>query len=288
MYFLKRDPLYDSEKVYEIRRKDLKTNVPITNADMEKVEGIPIRNMRGMSPSIAKNGFCCMNLETGLQPEDFQKRPKIIDEYLPQLTQAVKASLGADRIQMYDFIVSLFPSPEQAQAQANLSQRRKRHPDFPIRHGNIDGDAQPASSVHIDETQEDAKRIMQKINPAEFSLLSKLRWQLLIAWHPLRGPGRDWPLAVCDARSVKVDADLQPCDLIHPKHISEEYKVHYAPEQKWYYLRDQMPNEVFLLLQADSEGSTGVPHCAFPNPESADTDSFRESFDVRLLVFYEN
>lgn len=33
--------------------------------------------------------------------------------------------------------------------------------------------------------------------------------------------------------------------------------MHYAEAQKWYYLKDQMPNEVFLLLQADSEGSTG-------------------------------
>jgi hypothetical protein len=130
-----------------------------------------------------------------------------------------------------------------------------------------------------DETQADAKRILQKINPTEFSSLSKRRWELLMyvflspsitkprdkelislnsAWHPLRGPVRDWPLAVCDARSVNVDADLQPCDLVHTKHISEEYKVHYAPEQKWYYIKDQMPNEVFLLRQANSEGSTGL------------------------------
>ncbi|KAJ3544431.1 hypothetical protein NM208_g3055 [Fusarium decemcellulare] len=240
MYFLRRDPLYDSEKVYEIRRKELKAGIPRTNADLEKVEGICIQNMRGMNPSLAEHGFCCMNLDTNLQPEDFQNESRIVEEYFPKLTQAVKASLGADRIQIYDFI------------------RRKRHPDFPKRVGNIDGVSQPATSAHIDETQADAKRVLQKINPTEFSSLSKMRWQVLIAWHPIRGPVRDWPLAVCDRRSVNVGADLQPCDLIHPNHISEEYKVHYATEQKWYYLQDQMPNEVFLLLQADSEGSTGL------------------------------
>jgi hypothetical protein len=109
MYFLKRDPLYNSEKVYEIRRKNLKTSVPITNADMEKVEGIPIHNLRGMNPSIEEHGFCCMNLETTLQPEDFQERSKIVDEYLPQLSKAVKAKLGTDRIQIYDFIVFRYP-----------------------------------------------------------------------------------------------------------------------------------------------------------------------------------
>lgn len=46
-----------------------------------------------------------MNLDTGLQPEDFQDRTKIVEEYLPKLAEAVKASLGAERIQIYDFIV---------------------------------------------------------------------------------------------------------------------------------------------------------------------------------------
>jgi len=31
-----------------------------------------------------------------------------------------------------------------------------------------------------DETQADAKRILQKINPTESSSLSKLRWQVLM------------------------------------------------------------------------------------------------------------
>ena len=108
MYFLKRNPLYGSEKVYEIRRKEFPSGIPRTNATLEKIEGIPIQNLRGMNPSLEKHGFCCMNLDTGLQPEDFQDRTKIVEEYLPKLAEAVKASLGAERIQIYDFIV--YPS----------------------------------------------------------------------------------------------------------------------------------------------------------------------------------
>lgn len=33
---------------------------------------------------------------------------------------------------------------------------------------------------------------------------------------------------------------------------------------------------------------TGVPHSAFPHPESVATDRLRESVDVRMLVFYED
>ena len=106
--FLQRDPLYDSEKPYEHRREDW-PNVPPTNAKMERLEDIPIHNMRGMDLSIATHGFFCMNLRTGLSPEDFQQSSKIVEEYFPQLTQALKASLNADRIQIYDFTVYLLP-----------------------------------------------------------------------------------------------------------------------------------------------------------------------------------
>ena len=45
-----------------------------------------------MDVSLAKQGLCCMNLETNLQAEDFQKASKVVGEYLPRLTRAVKAS----------------------------------------------------------------------------------------------------------------------------------------------------------------------------------------------------
>ena len=108
--FLERDPLYDSEKPYEHRRDDW-TDVPTTNAKMERLDDIPIQNMRGRDLSIATNGFFCLNLETGLSAEDFQQSSKIVEEYFPRLTQALKASLNADRIQIYDFTVRLLPRP---------------------------------------------------------------------------------------------------------------------------------------------------------------------------------
>ena len=81
---------------------------------------------------------------------------------------------------------------------------------------------------------------------------------VISAWKPVRGPVRDWPLALCDVRSINPDADLRACDVIEPTHTSEEYCVHYAPEQRWYYLKDQMPNEIWVMLQSDSDGAIGL------------------------------
>ena len=80
---------------------------------------------------------------------------------------------------------------------------------------------------------------------------------------PIRGPVRDWPLALCDVRTVNPGADLQACDIIDPDFVSEEYLLHHAPEQKWCYLKDQMPNEVWVMLQTDSDGSIGL-YCRSP------------------------
>ena len=39
---------------------------------------------------------------------------------------------------------------------------------------------------------------------------------VLSVWKPLKGPVQDWPLAMCDPRSIKPETDLEPCDLVYP------------------------------------------------------------------------
>ena len=106
MYFLKRAALYNTEKVYEIRSNDFPT-VPRTNMLLEKVDGIPIRNVRGEHCSLETHGFFCLRLDSTLVAEDFQQQSNITGIYLPQLTRAIEASLNANRIQIYDYTVCL-------------------------------------------------------------------------------------------------------------------------------------------------------------------------------------
>lgn len=74
----------------------------------------------------------------------------------------------------------------------------------------------------------------------------------------MKGPLRDWPLTLCDVRTIDPDTDLQPCDEIDPNEIAETYSVHYKPRQRWCYLKDQMPNELWIFLQADSNRDIGM------------------------------
>ena len=70
-------------------------------------------------------------------------------------------------------------------------------------------------------------------------------------WKPLRGPLRDWPLALCDLSSVLADDTLE-ADNVFTNRVVESMQVHYAETQKWYYLQDQEPSELLIFQQADS------------------------------------
>ena len=50
--------------------------------------------------------------------------------------------------------------------------------------------------------------------------------------------------------------------MIDPAFVFEEYLLHHAHEQEWCYLKDQMPNEVWMMLQNDLEGSIGLYRCS--------------------------
>lgn len=109
-------------------------------------------------------------------------------------------------------------------------------------------------------------------------------------WHPLRGPLVDWPLALCDAQTVDFANDTMAGDVVDRNQFFENTQVHFNEGQVWYYLSRQMPDELILFKNADSEeplGATpGVPHASFDNPLRTDADFRRESIEMRVLVLW--
>ena len=77
-------------------------------------------------------------------------------------------------------------------------------------------------------------------------------------WHPLRGPLVDWPLALCDASSVDFASDTVPGDVVDRSDFFENTQVHYSAEHNWYWLRDQMPNELLVFINADCRFERGA------------------------------
>jgi hypothetical protein len=62
----------------------------------------------------------------------------------------------------------------------------------------------------------------------------------------------DWPLALCDARSVDPGTDLIPCDVVAREGYGENLQVYHNSNFKWYYLSNMSSSEVIIFRQADT------------------------------------
>lgn len=87
----------------------------------------------------------------------------------------------------------------------------------------------------------------------------------------MKGPVRDWPLALCDAKSVDPLNDLETADVVYQDHVEENYQAYYNENQKWLYISDQQPSEVLVFRCADSmedkvgPGQLRLQHCSRTN-----------------------
>lgn len=106
---------------------------------------------------------------------------------------------------------------------------------------------QPAPLVHVDQTPKASHNRVHYHLPSEAPELVKHRFQIINLWRPIRVPAHDWPLALCDYRSIDVEKDLVPVTLKYPDRDGETFGVNYNPNHKWKYVRGLTPEEFILI-----------------------------------------
>jgi hypothetical protein len=149
------------------------------------------------------------------------------------------------------------------------------------------GPRQPVARVHVDHTENSGPQRVRDLIPDEAEELLKGRVQIINLWRPIRGPLKDSPLAVADARTVRPD-ELIGSDLVYPHRVGETYSVKFSPEHQWYYVSDMVPDEILLLKCFDSKTddvARFAPHTAFIDPTAPADAAPRESIELRALVF---
>ena len=72
-------------------------------------------------------------------------------------------------------------------------------------------------------------------------------------WRVVRGPNNDWPLAVCDYRSVNLDSDPLASDIVLKDVASEDFVLRANPGHSWYYMSDQNVEDVLIFRNAASQ-----------------------------------
>ena len=107
MHFLTRDPLYEHEKPYQLKYAAAE-GIPRTNLRLKKQEPIKVSGIRNQEQhfSFEKNGFTVLKMEEDVPYDDFFN-PSGIRKYLDAVAERLKVALGADRVQVFQYLVCL-------------------------------------------------------------------------------------------------------------------------------------------------------------------------------------
>jgi len=272
MDFLADSKQYLGEKPYRLKFEP-PAGLPRTNIQVDQQQQL-IEDIRGREKdfTLENNGFTLVPFHVEMAIEDYDEEQKIKALYLPKVAELLKDMLRASRVQIFEHLV------------------RKRHISFPIATGELYSHYQPTTAVHIDMTKDWARKMAGRLNhKIDTHQLPSQNFQFYNVWKPLRGPVKDWPLALCDSSSLDLET-IEAGDVVFQDFSIENALVKQSSKHKWYYISNQMESEAWIFEQGDAKvGSRlGVPHTSFHHPNSTENDIARESIEVRALVFFED
>ncbi|PSR73919.1 hypothetical protein PHLCEN_2v10277 [Hermanssonia centrifuga] len=265
-------PPADGSKPYTHVNADPATGVRQQNWIKESHDNIEIENLRGKEDTVTLDTAGFQFFTRPQKYTAFANDEEIEREYYPESIELVKQLTGASRIVVFDHTI------------------RRRRP------GEVDDSPQkrqPVLQVHVDQTADSAiARVHRHLPASDAPELLKHRFQIINLWRPINHAAYDWPLALCDYRSIDVDHDLVPTILRYPDRDGETLGVQYNPNHRWKYLKGMVPDEFVLIKCFDSkdDGKTAIltPHTAFDDVTKPEGSPLRESIELRLLVFYDD
>lgn len=263
-------PPSDGSRPFSHINVDAQTGVRRKNW-IEQVHQMQIENIRGKEDSVSLDTAGFQFYKRPAKHTAFTDDAQIEKEYYPESIELIKELTGASRAVIFDHTI------------------RRRRPgeteDTPQKR-------QPVAQVHVDQTTASSiARVHRHLPPADAPSLLKRRFQIINLWRPISHAALDWPLALCDYRSLDGKKDLHPLALIYPDREGETFAVSHNPEHKWKYLRGMEPDDIVLIKCFDSvqDGTMAIyaPHTGFEDPTTPADAPLRESIELRALVFYD-
>ena len=153
--------------------------------------------------------------------------------------------------------------------------------------------AKPARYAHADNTDVSAQELFAHVAAAAGGQLPpNARWALYNMWRAVSPPPQDFPLAVCDARSV-ADGDEVTVTAVTTsrgvgdlRHDTTSYT--HNPQHRWHYYPDMTRDEVIVFKAHDSKEGVArrVPHTAFTDLTCPPSTPTRASVEARGLVIF--
>lgn len=239
---------------------------------------VVVRNARRAEKpfTLDEHGFAIAESPTGL--DDFEDKSKIESVYFDEVKKTVMAMCGADHVALMG------------------GQLRSS--------GKTGAIVQPpAAEAHVDfneVTSRKLARILYEKTAPDADAYD--RFIIFSLWRVLSDPPQDWPLALCEAASVrddegvpnvKVDVDEIPPYEKRFEPIPGEEQMTAAtiffhnPDHRWWYFPDMTKDEVVFIKFHDSDHSRAwrTPHTAFHDKTRAGAKT-RKSFEVRGIAYF--
>jgi hypothetical protein len=208
---------------------------------------------------------------------DFTDKAEVDAVYMPEVVEFVKRTLGADWVVSRGSVLrrSAEPGENASQPQAALV-----HCDYAP-----EGSADVAAAAYAERFPD---------GPGYSRAVSTSTWRVFTP------PPQDWPLAVCDFRSVDL-ADGLSNTLYFVDELPEDpfgsvdglrvitrgSEFYYNPAHEWWYFAEMTRDEVLFFKFHDSDHNRAwrVPHSAFLDTTARATVP-RHSIEVRTFAFF--
>jgi hypothetical protein len=145
--------------------------------------------------------------------------------------------------------------------------------------------------VHIDISNSTAALSAQRCRPKDHGRPVR-RFAHYNIWRALSPPPQDFPLALCDSRSVSawdlVEADAMMDIPGKPESSYVGLVVHYNSRHRWSHFPDMNRDEVLVFKAHDSDPAhpNQVPHTAFNDPTCPSGVAPRSSIEMRAIAYW--
>lgn len=211
------------------------------------------------------------------QVTDFNDDGQLDTVYTPEIEALIAEAAGGTSAVVYDH----------TRRSTNLAHREK----FASR--------DPVPAPHSDYTDASAfQRMRDKFGDAEAEDRLKRRFAIVNAWRSMNGTLEQWPLTVCDARTIdeaaltqtRREAPVRPDPSFEYNRPSETRHAIFDPAHKWFWFPRMTADEVLLFKNYDTrtDGTARYAlHSAFEDPDTPPDAAPRETIETRAFVFYD-
>jgi hypothetical protein len=238
---------------------------------------VPIRNGRSVQDTFRTDiqGFEILRHSSTVA--DFTDKAEVDAVYLPEVIAFIKERTGADEVVTRGAVLRRSAAPAE----------HASHPQ--------------AALVHIDYGPEGADMTAARVYAEQFPDGPGYSRALATSfWRVFSPPPQDWPLALCDFRSLRdheglpnqlyfVDRipDDPLAEVDESKMITSGSEFVYSPDHVWWYFPDMTRDEIlfFVFHDSDHRRAWRVLHSAFRDSTVEDA-VLRHSIEVRSLAFF--